>query len=98
MDYTVHGVAKSRTRLRVFHFHLEVSGILMLKTILLYCFDNTGHKCKRSVSVREFHNKSWKAVTAQFIFVVLKMGFMSLLNIFLVIKPIHIYCRNFFNV
>ena len=96
MDYTVHGVAKSRTRLRVFHFHLEVSGILMLKTILLYCFDNTGHKCKRSVSVREFHNKSWKAVTAQFIFVVLKMGFMSLLNIFLVIKPIHIYCRNFF--
>ena len=93
MDYTIHGVAKSQTQLRV--FHLEASGILMLKTIL-YCFDKIGHKCKSSVSVREFHNKSWKAVIAQFIFVVLKMGFMSLLNIFLVIKPIHIYCRKFF--
>lgn len=40
----------------------------------------------KGINVRESRNESWKAVTTQFIFVAFKMGFMSLLNIFLVIK------------
>ena len=63
--------------------------ILVLKTILFCCL------VMKVINVRGSPNESWETVTTQFIFVSLPMGFMSLLNILLVVKIIYLHCRKF---
>ena len=42
MGYTVHGVAKSQTRLSDFHFHSERSGSHLMPCPALPCLDTRG--------------------------------------------------------